>query len=522
MSSFIQELRSQENGRKLDCSYQNFDIQKTPIKVKLTDRKNVKISDVKNFLNKMNERSPARNPKKESFEQNVIEVSSEDDEYLDEYKQEETSDSEVSVEEHKEDEGKVSMNDLGTKIEENYKMRYEELKAENEQLKKKYEVIKAQTNNEYLDKYNWDGSLASAEKIFLELAKKIQLPENEANFEIINDFERFEDIVTKHPDYTARENEKMKAWEMANAASNKEALEEMRKILPKNLLNMSKANLEVHFKGNKRLTRRIYNSRYAFSVLVSTNKELQKAHVVDLRSKFSPNSFDLIELRAFYSCLPETFLADGDGAKAAWKEHIRNMLKEYTEQEDQNKLPKNKQRDSAYSAPKPITRKNTDKKALRPRVGAADLLNSALLKRASTLDAQNSSSVKLRGNLQQRKPNSKTDVPKAKEKILANKNAGLLAALQNRKKIQPVTSDVGSGKNQAHTPKKSLPKLNDGLLAALKQRKTVSTAPPVKCGSSVHRNSEQEKVTHAEIKVERDNTSVADMNRSFLTALRHG
>lgn len=227
------------------------------------------------------------------------------------------------------------------------KVELEKQKLENAQLRKKYEVIKAQTNNESLDKYNWNGELDSAESIFLKLAKEVQ--ENPSDMVLLNDFERFEEIVRKHPEYKKRELDRIESWLKTNEPINNEALKEMKNIIPENIASLSKLQINNKYPKRTALARRVNKNRSAFSVYFMSSSDLQKFHIVDLKNKYEPKNFDLVELRAYFAVLPEMFKADGDGQKSAWKENIRKKLADMIKKESNGSLPKSKIRDSSYS-----------------------------------------------------------------------------------------------------------------------------------------------------------------------------
>ena len=73
-------------------------------------------------------------------------------------------------------------------------------------------------------------------------------------------------------------------------------------------------------------------------------------HAADLNLTYSIQGLDLVELRAVWACLPETFENDGDDRKAGWKEKVLTRLKEMVTKDEAGNLPKSQVRASCYGA----------------------------------------------------------------------------------------------------------------------------------------------------------------------------
>jgi len=67
-----------------------------------------------------------------------------------------------------------------------------------------------------------------------------------------------------------------------------------------------------------------------------------------LRGTYTPTGLDIVELRAVYACLPREFANDGDGAKAAWRESVREKLVALVAKEASGSLTASEKRNSAY------------------------------------------------------------------------------------------------------------------------------------------------------------------------------
>ena len=74
------------------------------------------------------------------------------------------------------------------------------------------------------------------------------------------------------------------------------------------------------------LARRVWSAKALRAVRRAPSELLRKAHAADLRGTYTPTGLDIVELRAVYACLPKEFANDADGAKAAWRESVREKL----------------------------------------------------------------------------------------------------------------------------------------------------------------------------------------------------
>jgi hypothetical protein len=99
----------------------------------------------------------------------------------------------------------------------------------------------------------------------------------------------------------------------------------------------------------KAVARRVWEKKALWLVRIPPGV-IAKTHVADLRSKYSPQGLDIVELRAVFAAIPSEFENDADGGKAAWREALKNKLAEMCKKEAEKRLSKTEQRNSAVAA----------------------------------------------------------------------------------------------------------------------------------------------------------------------------
>ena len=170
------------------------------------------------------------------------------------------------------------------------------------------------------------------------------------------EFDAWSKVVSAHPAYIRRERRRRAEWEKENFSVCQAALWELRPMVPSNIDNTSLSAVMEHpplqreGQGpNVALAERIWRRRVLW-LLRATPAEVANLHAADLAGPYNAHGLDLLELRAIYAVLPQQFVNDKDGRKAAWREEVRERLVALTEKEAQGKLTAAEARHPAYDA----------------------------------------------------------------------------------------------------------------------------------------------------------------------------
>ena len=339
--------------------------------------------------------------------------------------------------------------------------------GESELLKKyqavlaKYEAIKASIPGaEEIDCI--DGTLEDAEAKLKEFAVRIQ--ENPDDIEAENMIERIDQFIRNHPEYKMRKERERQSWEDANLEKNKAALEEMKAIMTEEVLRMNKDQLLAHFKEKPMLAKRVDQFRKTYKAYYTDSSVLAKLHVASIVQDYQAKKLDIVELRAFYSCLPKVFVADNGKKKAAWRESVAEKLINLTRKDEAGKLSAAEKRNPAYTKKKPLPKAGG---AVGPRkFGQAQRRGGKLNPLAASLQAQLEGRIAKNGN------------PAGQD--AARPPAGLMSAIEGRKDVgqssKAPTSflDELKGKTPARNGASSAPK--PSFLEELKRKKSIPTA----------------------------------------------
>lgn len=127
--------------------------------------------------------------------------------------------------------------------------------------------------------------------------------------------------------------EKAALWEAEQLEANTACLREMRALVPPDILQSSVQSMmddgmpksianrycEVGFPYVCNVGR-LWSKRVLW-LLRSHPDDIKRIHIADLRSKYSNQGLDIVEMRAVYLCLPVEFDNDGDGKKVSWLEY---------------------------------------------------------------------------------------------------------------------------------------------------------------------------------------------------------
>uniref|UniRef100_A0A7S2DCZ3 Uncharacterized protein n=1 Tax=Octactis speculum TaxID=3111310 RepID=A0A7S2DCZ3_9STRA len=112
----------------------------------------------------------------------------------------------------------------------------------------------------------------------------------------------------------------------------KEALRELRKYLPTDVVGSAASIVALQNRGLSKLLAKRINSKRALTLVRMHPDDIAKIHIADLRGKYSLYGLETMELRAIYANAPSEFQNDGSGEKAAWRaeliEKVQKLQKE--------------------------------------------------------------------------------------------------------------------------------------------------------------------------------------------------
>lgn len=195
---------------------------------------------------------------------------------------------------------------------------------------------------------DWDGTLEDAEEKMKELVPALCSDDEKVAREAQAKFDQYDKVVRNHGDYKKREEQKWATWEEENAPKNKKALEDMKKIVPHEVVSgISMEFLKDQCHLSHDVAARIMKTKI-LQFLYMDPETIAKTHIADLSSRYVPQGLDIRELRAIYSCLPAQFELDTDGRKKLWRDDCRAKLHAMTEKEKNGNLPKNETLSLAY------------------------------------------------------------------------------------------------------------------------------------------------------------------------------
>jgi hypothetical protein len=170
------------------------------------------------------------------------------------------------------------------------------------------------------------------------------------------ELERLDAALRAHPEHNVRIAKARAKWDSDQRSANTHALALMRSLVPPDILNSTANDVGLRICDALQsdgppaiaLAKRIWSAK-ALRAVRAPPEMLRKAHVADLRGTYTPTGLDLIELRAFYACLPQEFANDGDGAKAKWREAVREKLVSLVAREVSGVLAASEKRHGAYA-----------------------------------------------------------------------------------------------------------------------------------------------------------------------------
>ena len=170
-----------------------------------------------------------------------------------------------------------------------------------------------------------------------------------------SELERLDAALRAHPDHKIRQAKARANWDSEQKTKNAHALALTRSLVPPDILKSTAKDVGLRIcdalqsddKPALALARRVWSAK-ALRAVRAPSELLRKAHVADLRGTYTPTGLDIVELRAVYACLPREFANDGDGAKQAWREAVREKLVALVAKEASGQLTASEKRNSAY------------------------------------------------------------------------------------------------------------------------------------------------------------------------------
>ncbi|KAJ1454006.1 hypothetical protein M885DRAFT_618496 [Pelagophyceae sp. CCMP2097] len=140
--------------------------------------------------------------------------------------------------------------------------------------------------------------------------------------------ERWDQVVSAHPDYALEQRRERQAWDDGQAHWLGAALRAVRSVVPPDVHGTTawtSSTLEAAGVPSA-VAMRVSASRALWLVRAPANT-IAKMHIAVLRA-FTTTGFDVVEHRALYAAISSVkFENDADGAKAAWREAVRDKLK---------------------------------------------------------------------------------------------------------------------------------------------------------------------------------------------------
>ena len=163
------------------------------------------------------------------------------------------------------------------------------------------------------------------------------------------DVERLSRALDAHPEKIRRDAAQREAWERDERPRCSSALRRMRRVLPPWLATRGASVDTLEQAGLPRaVARRVFRERALWLTRMPASR-IRKMALADLR-RLDLGRLDVVELRAVYAALPPEFDADGDGAKAMWREDARRRLSALALREAEDKLLRREVRHPVYDA----------------------------------------------------------------------------------------------------------------------------------------------------------------------------
>lgn len=147
-----------------------------------------------------------------------------------------------------------------------------------------------------------------------------------------------------HPEYKEKQKMKWVRWEKAQENRNSMALRQMKRYIPYDIKYLTVKDL-VEKEGISWILAKRLVEKKIFQLFHMQIQDIKKVHQGDfsLNGRFDFTTLDIVELRAVYYCTKDI------GVSKKWRVRMRNLLYEYTVQEEQKTLKKYTKRSHAYT-----------------------------------------------------------------------------------------------------------------------------------------------------------------------------
>jgi hypothetical protein len=162
------------------------------------------------------------------------------------------------------------------------------------------------------------------------------------------------------PEKEAMEKELEIKWAKENAEKNESCLQLMRSYIPSDIRDLVAETLakrvEATGKFYPRATSERLRSMKMLQWLVTHPNDIKNANFLKGGTRvafLNLGEYDIVELRAVFSVVPDHFDLDSDGEKKRWREALVKILKERAASEENKTLPENHIRNPVYTYPTP-------------------------------------------------------------------------------------------------------------------------------------------------------------------------
>ncbi|CAM9501759.1 unnamed protein product [Chrysoparadoxa australica] len=165
------------------------------------------------------------------------------------------------------------------------------------------------------------------------------------------EFDKWDRFVRNHPEHLAEEAAKAEAWREDNESTNKEALRFLKTYVPPNIFASTLDQLkEAGLTPD--LAKRIWEKK-ALWLVRAASSQINKMHIVEIKSKYQTTGLDLTEMRAVYAAIPDVFDNDASGDKEGWKQTMLTRVQEMAGQLERGTLKADDIRHRAYGKETP-------------------------------------------------------------------------------------------------------------------------------------------------------------------------
>ena len=204
-----------------------------------------------------------------------------------------------------------------------------------------------------------ESSLEDLERQLQDTARKLL----EGDETVESELERLDKAIRSHPEHAERLAVAAAKWEASQKSPNDAALAEARRFVPRDIFKSTATEVDRRYaaraqagalpaKAAASLAKRVWTCQTLWLLWLEPER-IKKLHPADLRGRYAAAGLDVVELRAVYAVLPETFDNDPTGDKTKWRSNIRTKLEELVNKEARGALSKAEARHAAYRGAPP-------------------------------------------------------------------------------------------------------------------------------------------------------------------------